>query len=245
MEIPDCLGLTVEPAVAEDHADGVGAGLQLIGDVVGHIERASVVAGVAGVKQVVAHLSAVEVKLVIAEAADEGAGLADLAVELKNAAEQGGGVHAGVGSAGNPFCTPVAGEQKTHFPAGRLADAGTARLIPDANLPECLLTRAQRLAGVVDLRGFVRLDLAAVPQVRLVFLQSGGTASHEDLIRRLLDPTFARPDDPAQPRLRRVDAERVVKVLAPQSLHAHCGGRGGTKAQQQERKENRYRLKYL
>ena len=86
MEIPDGLGVAVEPAVAENDADCVGAALELVGDVVGDVERATVVAGVAGVKDVVADFPAVEVKLVVTKPADLGAGLLDIAVELEGTA---------------------------------------------------------------------------------------------------------------------------------------------------------------
>src|ERR1035441_10684048 len=67
VEVPHRPRLDIIPAVAEDYADGILPAAQGVGDIVGDVERAFVIAGVAWVEQVVADLLAVEVKLVITE----------------------------------------------------------------------------------------------------------------------------------------------------------------------------------
>ena len=109
VEIPDGLGVTIEPAVPKNHADGVRAALELIGDVVRHVERTPVVARVAWVQEVVADFCAVQLQLVIAKAADVGARLLGLAVQLERPAQQRGGMGVGVRGPGDPPGLPVGG----------------------------------------------------------------------------------------------------------------------------------------
>ncbi len=239
VEIPDRLGVAVEPAVAEDDSHGVGAALESVSDIVGHVKRPSVVARIARVQEVIADFPAVQVKFVVAEATDIGAGLLDPAVKLENPAKEGGRIRVRVRGAGDPFRPPVAGLQEAHFPTGRFALGGAAGLVPDADLPENLLARFERLAGVADLRGVIGHGFAAIPQVGLILLQSGFTAGDQHLIRRLFHRSLIGGENPAQARLRRINAERVIEIVALEAFCAHRGRGGGTKPQQQGAEEGK------
>ena len=87
VEVPDRTGVDVLPAGAEHHSDGVFAGVQLPCDVVGDVEIAAVVAGVAGVELVVTDLYSVEAHIVVAEAADVGACTLDPSLERERSAK--------------------------------------------------------------------------------------------------------------------------------------------------------------
>ena len=99
---------------------------QGVGDIVGDVERAFVIARVAGIEQMVADLLAVNVELVVAEAADVGARLLDLALQREGAAEQGRGQRIGVRGAADPLRLPILGRQQSHFPTSRRAVGGGA-----------------------------------------------------------------------------------------------------------------------
>src|SRR5438093_1292968 len=96
----------VVPAVAEDNADRVFAAAKSIGNVVGHVEVALVVAGVGGVEQVAADLPAIEIEFVVTETADVGTRLLDRSVEREGAAEERSGIGVGVSGAGDPLLAP-------------------------------------------------------------------------------------------------------------------------------------------
>ena len=130
--------MAVEPSVAEHHAHGIGPALELDGNIIGHVERAPVITCVTRIQQVVANFFAVEIKLIVAEATNRDAGLTDLAFELKAATQQRCRMGGGIGGAGNPLGLPIAGLEQAHFPTCRLALDRLARLVPDADFPECL-----------------------------------------------------------------------------------------------------------
>ena len=77
------------PAIAQHYADGIGAGLQLFGHVVGHVEDALGVIAGGGVEYMIADPLPVEVKLVPAQAGDVEAGAADRLGEVELIAQEG------------------------------------------------------------------------------------------------------------------------------------------------------------
>ena len=77
------------PAVAEHDADGIGAGLQQFGHVVGHVEDALGVIAGGGIENMIADALPVEVKLVPAQAGDVEAGAADRLGEVEFIAQKG------------------------------------------------------------------------------------------------------------------------------------------------------------
>ena len=77
------------PAVAEHDADGIGAGLQQFGYVVGHVEGAFCVIAGGGVEYMIADSLAVEIELVPAQAGDVEAGAADRLGEVEFIAKKG------------------------------------------------------------------------------------------------------------------------------------------------------------
>ena len=77
------------PAVTQHDADGIGACLQQLGHVVGHVEDAFCVFAGGGVEDMVADALAVEVKLVPAQAGDMEAGAADRLGEVEFLAQKG------------------------------------------------------------------------------------------------------------------------------------------------------------
>ncbi len=77
------------PAVAEHHTDGIGAGLQQLGYVVGYVEDAFYVFAGGGVEYMIADALAVEIELVPAQARDVEAGAADRLGEVEFLAQKG------------------------------------------------------------------------------------------------------------------------------------------------------------
>src|SRR4051794_1397055 len=91
--------------------------------------------------------------------------------------------------------------------------------VVSADFPEALRAAAQTVALVDDLRRLIRRHLAADPQVALIGIKLLARAGNEELIRRLpLAAEFRLIgfENPAQPRLHDVDAERIDLVLAAQ-----------------------------
>ena len=171
------------PAVAEHDADGVGAGLQLFGDVVGDVEDALGVVAGGGVEDVVTDAPAVEVEFVPAEAGDMEAGAADGTGEVELFAQEGGG---DVGRGADPVAGPVAFVEEAHGEGGGFGvGAGAVVLVPDAELPVAGLVAGQGGAGVGDVDGAVGDYFAAVPLVGAAGLEVFSAAGDEDLVGRL------------------------------------------------------------
>ena len=68
--MPDIRKLLIIHPVRQLHADGIAALLQILGDVIGHVERILVIARPGGIQHMVAHFGTVEKHLVITESAD-------------------------------------------------------------------------------------------------------------------------------------------------------------------------------
>ena len=128
----------------------------------------------------------------------------------------------------DPLGFPVAGLEQPHLPCrGNAPAAIRAALVVDLDLPETGLAARQRLAGVDDVGRAVRLDLAAVPQVAVVLGKQDLRGGDEHPVCARTHPArhicagicrAAVVEDPAQPRLVRVDPQRVSQVLAAQLL---------------------------
>src|ERR1017187_8279401 len=96
----------------------------------------------------VADLLAVEVKLIIAEAADVGAGLLDLALKRERPAEHGCRQGIGVRGAANPLPLPILRGEQTHFPVSWPAKGGALPvLVPSSHLPIAPRAGRERLAN--------------------------------------------------------------------------------------------------
>ena len=131
----------------------------------------------------VADLLAVEVKLIIAEAADVGAGLFDLALKRERPAEHRRRQGIGVCGAANPLALPILRGEQTHFPVSWPAiGGGLPVLVPHSHLPIAPLAGRERLAGMGNVQRLVRRHLAGVPKVAAIRLQQGLAAGDENPI---------------------------------------------------------------
>src|ERR1035441_3544477 len=83
----------------------------------------------------------------------------------------------------------------------------------------------------------VRKGLAAVPQVALAKIEFFAGGGHQDLVCGLALVALrapARLQDPAQPRLPRINAERVFQILATEFRRTRRAGATGNNRKQPE-----------
>jgi len=118
VEEPHCGGLVVIPAVAEDNADGVRAGLEIARNVVGHVERAAVEPGVHGIEQMVADLMAVDMQFIKSAGSDVGACGGDGFGIVECLSEQRGWFIGNGMMVGDPVALPVVAVHHTGFKSG-------------------------------------------------------------------------------------------------------------------------------
>ena len=222
------------PAVAEHHAQRVGAGTQQVGQVVGHVqdtgaerERLIVVVVAGGrVQNVVADLRAVAGELVAAQAGEVAAGAAHRRGKGELAPQQGGG-HSLL--PGDPAAAPLVTGQEPRLEAGRSAEGGgRSALVPAAHAPEAARGGRQRRAAVAG-RSVAAVHPAGVEQIRGARHQPAGRARDQHLVRGLPCAALRRPPRPGEPRRRLVDAERIDRVAAAEIGGGHnaqgCAGR--------------------
>ena len=207
------------PAVAEHHAQRVGAGTQRLGQVVGHVQDSGaereglivVVVGVGRVEYVVADPGAVAGQLVVAETGDVAARAAHRSGERQLAAEQGRRHAFGPG---DPAAAPFIARQQPRLEAGRSAEGrGRAALVPAAHGPEAARAGIQRRAAVTH-PGVTFLHAAGVPQVGGARHQPVGRAGDQHLVRGLPGAARRRPPAPGEPRRGLIDGERIDRVAA-------------------------------
>jgi hypothetical protein len=104
-------------------------------------------------------------------------------------------------------------------------------LVPDADRPEGARPRRERRAGVLDLAGLARGDLAARPDVRAPPRDIGD----DDLVGRLHRAAAEIRDLPRETRPLRVDPERIDPGLALEgSGRERSVVRGGERAEEGE-----------
>ncbi len=215
------------PAVAEHDAGGVVAGREQFCHVVRLVLQPRVVARPTRREHLVTDRAAVDLQLVEPEAADVGAGGGDRPGELEVGAQHRRRLQLGrVGSClrRDPLRHPVRRLEQAHLePRGRAPRRGLAGPIPDPDLPVVAVARLERRAVVGALDRGVGRHAPGRPKRPLC---EGGLGRGEaDLIGRLHDAARLRNELPAEARLARVDAERVLLVLGAQSGHLR-GGRG-------------------
>ncbi len=214
--------------VPEDNARGVRARLEEARHVVSHIEDPLVVLRQPRGEGVVADPAAVDVELAHPETGYIGGRLRDVFFEREFPAEIAGGETAllvgacGLGLEPDPARLPVRRVEQAHRPHGGIAPAGRFPvLVPGLDDPVVSLARDERAAGVFHVCRPVRIHPAAVPEVASLVGQGFGRRSDEDPVGRLALAADGRRSsrcihDPTQPRLGRVDPQRVVERLATQ-----------------------------
>ena len=206
------------PAIAEHRADGVRAFAHERRHVIRLILCARGIVGEFRRKQVIADALAIDVQLIHAErrCVDDGSLRLDRKRELAPQHRCRYVINRRRFVA-DPPRRPITDIHQSHHPARRLAPARwLVALIPEANFPEALLARRERLALIEDLNRLARCDLASVPEVAFVGGKKGGAAGDKNLIRRLFRAARVAFNHPAQARLARLNRERRDQVLAAQ-----------------------------
>jgi hypothetical protein len=117
--------------------------------------------------------------------------------------------------------------KQAHAPLGRFTvSRDLAILVPNADSPPTPLPRYERLAGVDDVEGLVRSDLARVPEVTVAGAQGMFRRRHENLEGHLFQAATGRRSRlqlPTEPGTAAVDAKGVFEVLATQVHRAQRG----------------------
>src|SRR5262249_28373078 len=120
---------------------------------------------------------------------------------------------------------PVLGVKEAHRPFGGGAPAGRlALLVPDLDLPKGGVAAAKRLAAVLDLGRFGRLEDSAVPEVAGGGREPGLAGCNQNSVRGLPQAAGFRVDggqEPTQTWFRRVDPGGVDSIFAAQLLRAN------------------------
>ena len=215
------------PAVAEQRADRVVAGAQLRGHVVGLVLEALAVARPARREELVAHAAAVDLELVQAVARHVRPGRADLAAQRERPAQHRRRLRLLQILAQHrldPERLPVGGREQAGLePCAGAPRRRRALAVPGADAPVVAVRGLERRAGVGDVDGLRGGHAAAVPQ-RAAGGERARVLRDLHLVGGLHRAAGVRPELPAQARSRRVDAERVLPVLAAQLRHLHRGG---------------------
>ena len=221
------------PAVAQRGADRVVARAQERRHVVRLVLEPLAVARPARGEALVADAAAVDLELVEPVARHVGPRGAELPAHREGPAQHRRGLrllHVLVQRGLDPARLPVAGGEEARLEPRRGAPRGrAARAVPRAHAPEVAVRGLEGGAGVRHVSRLRRADTAAVPESA-----AGGQRRRVlrdlHLVGRLHGPSRFRAELPAEPRRRRVDAERVLLVLAAQlgdGGRGHLGGRVG------------------
>src|SRR5437016_809533 len=156
MKIPNGLGVNIEPAVAQNNADGVLASAHGLGDIVSDIENSFVVTRIAWIEEMVPDFFPINMKFVIAQAADISPGLLDFSLESERAPQERGRMGTGIGPASDPLTAPILRRKQAHLPKGHGAPAGPFRVfVPYTHFPKAARAGPERFAGVSNTEGFV------------------------------------------------------------------------------------------
>ena len=230
----------IEPAVAQHNAQDIGAGGKGRGKVVGVVEHPSAVVGLRGRQHTIADAPAVARRFIVAEAGDVESRLSHRAPEHELLPQQRGpSIHLHllveigelVGAreeafrrarllrrpTANPSGLPILGVEQAHLPGGGRAPSGSApRAVPHASLPVAAQPGSERGAAISDVGGVAGLHPARVPQIASILRQQFGAGRDEHLIGGLANALSARPNQPAQLRVRLINAQRILEILALQ-----------------------------
>ncbi len=132
------------PTVAQRHADGIGAALDQIRDIVSLVLQTFLVTGPAGREQLVADTLSVQMNFVETMTGDVSTRAFDRAIYLKLAPQHWRGVRllrVFRQLRLNPTRLPVCGVQQDHFPISRVAPVRSRAVrIPNADLPVVTLS---------------------------------------------------------------------------------------------------------
>ena len=232
--------IAAPPAVAEDRAQGVLAGLDQRRYIVCPVVDALVVVGPFRRKNIFTGAVAVGSQFEQAARARVKRGPPDRAGHIEFLAEQRGSAGLGQrgrnglgiafndpGIGGNPTGRPVGFSQQAHRPDRWLGTGGVAGLVPDLDTPMACVTRTQWPAGINNVRRLVAFDPAAVPQVSFVPGQFFCTAGNPQAASHLPGAAAAGLDGPTQTRRALVEAERGDEVFAAETGNVEGGSGHG------------------
>src|ERR1035437_4942470 len=123
---------------------------------------------------------------------------------------------------GDPFSFQlVCGIEKTKFKRRHVAPRGRlAVLVPDANLPENLCARTERLARPWNEDGLIGNNFSRIPKIRRVGVEPGAGGSGADLPGGLDLTNAVGTEFPRQARLLAADANGILQVFAGERVKA-------------------------
>ena len=227
MEVPHGRSLFVIPAVTEHDPDAIFTFAELSGDIVSYVEHSFRKIGIARIEQMVAHALPVQVKFVVTQSADIGAGRSDLLSGREFAAEHRGGLILFVVRVGDPLRLPFAGRHLAGFePRYRRSDRHTAVVVPRFDFPKVTGMRLQRSGGAAYDRLVAGFDPPRVPYVGVPGFELLGRGRHDDPVGALGDSSDRRLQFPHQAGFGDVDPQRRSQVLALQVDGLHRGKSG-------------------
>ena len=247
-------------AVAEHHAQHVGALLQTVGHVEGDVADDLVVVAPRRIEEVVAYLVAVDEELELPQTRDVGHGPfhrfpdVDLAAELRQTVgcrdavadrefvillarhqTQAVGLHLHGDPAGSRPC--VGRHQPRREAVDRHPGRDFARSVPDAHAPIILLARFERLACVRDVERLRALGLYP-PQIAAAGSDGRTVVAHDQFVGRLQEPAVAGADLPRETGRQRIDTQRFIAVFATGIHHRKIlRGRARRRAEQRKQKD--------
>ena len=201
------------PAAPQSQAEGIGTLLQHAGHVVGLILQTLVIRGPAGSIMRIAHLDAVDGRLVHAVRGDVGNGRSHGLRQRELLAQHGRGI--GLLGRQDPLGLPLVGRHHARKPRAALAPLrDPPAVVPYTHLPLVTRTRGQRLTLVCHRHAVLRLDAPRTPHTAAVTEDS-------HLVCLLHDITVGALHNPAQHGLRIHYARRLTHMVHLQRRHAH------------------------
>ena len=165
----------IKPALAQHHAHGVRAAVEVRRDVVSNVQIALIKRRPARIQIVVPDLRAVDAQFVVTQPANVSAGAARSFRQVEFLPQLIG--------AANPLTFPlISGKQRHIETRGLAVVTGVPIFVPVPDFPPIGVVALQGFPVVNHLRRIVRSGLTTIPLVALILGQQLRAGSHQNLI---------------------------------------------------------------